>query len=153
MLSWDVGFACLCCVVPLTATVCIQHASPCICWRFASKQKSLLILLTRLWWSLENNWFYTSMAAALFVSSNGEAGRKMKSVWVAMNFTVGMRCKSLLPIFQMPLERTKSWIVIMHQDDQRRYRSHLCTLQHTGSIVTALIVYETMSFYQWNKHC
>lgn len=80
-------------------------------------------------------------------------GERWKSVLAAMNFTVRMRCKSRLPIYQMPLERTKSWIVIMHQDDQHRYHSHLCTLQHTEAIVTACIVYKTMSFRQWNKHC
>lgn len=80
-------------------------------------------------------------------------GERWKSVLAAMYFTVRMRCKSLLPIYQMPLERTKSWIVIMHQDDQHRYHSHLCTLQHTEAIVTACIVYKTMSFHQWNKHC
>lgn len=80
-------------------------------------------------------------------------GERWKSVLAAVNFTARMRCKSLLPIFQMPLERTKSWIVIMQQDDQRRYPSHFCTRQHTEAIVTACIVYRTMSFRQWNKHC
>lgn len=152
MLWWDVSY-CLCSVVHLTDPFCITHASSSIYLRFASKQKSPLILHTRLWWSPKIiDSARPRQPSCLWAPTKGQ-GERWKSIFAAMIFTMWMRCKSLSPIFQMPLERTKSWIVIMPHDDQRRYRRGLCTRQHTEVIVTACVVYRTMSFHQWNKRC
>lgn len=84
-LWWDVvGRAVWCSVVHLTDTVAIQNASPCL---------YLHLNRSRFWFFTpdygdppENNWFYTTAAAALFASTDGEAARKMKKCFSGREF-------------------------------------------------------------------
>lgn len=154
MLWWDVGSTVFCSVVHLTDTVGIQHVSPCIYLRFASKQ--LTFEFTADYgdspWKIIDSTRPRQPPCLWALTERQE--ERWKSVLAAMNFTVRMRCKSLLPIFQMPLERTKSWIVIMQQDQwsAQRSSSSLHSATHWSHCHCVHSAHHTMSFHQRNKH-